>query len=188
MEAVWSLIIFYGGVVHSFQEDAFNSPGRHICGHVNVFLIQAWLHPLSLPLFHIFYPQFLGYVCFQFQIDPWRNGKKSFSPISVCLCVLLLEQSVHDALRFDREIGNLFLSSYLLRWGLGIYRRLSVSPLSPMQNSDYSLIFWLSASIVCLILVPVGRGLSDGLTYPVNPRFDAEGRWRRRADWPEELR
>jgi len=37
-------------------------------------------------------------------------------------------------------------------------------------------------------IFPVGRGLGDGLTYPVNPRFDEEGRWRRRAEWPEELR
>jgi len=37
-------------------------------------------------------------------------------------------------------------------------------------------------------IFPVGRGLNDGLTYSVNPRFDEEGRWRRRADWPEELR
>jgi len=37
-------------------------------------------------------------------------------------------------------------------------------------------------------IFPVGQGLSDGLTYTVNPRFDEEGRWRSRADWPEELR
>ncbi|KAF8816885.1 zf-DHHC-domain-containing protein [Phlegmacium glaucopus] len=37
-------------------------------------------------------------------------------------------------------------------------------------------------------IFPVGRGQSDGLMYPVNPRFDSEGRWRKRADWPEELR
>ncbi|GJJ14025.1 hypothetical protein Clacol_008282 [Clathrus columnatus] len=28
----------------------------------------------------------------------------------------------------------------------------------------------------------------DGLYYPRNPRFDPEGRWRRRPDWPEGLR
>ncbi|TFK36057.1 DHHC palmitoyltransferase-domain-containing protein [Crucibulum laeve] len=36
--------------------------------------------------------------------------------------------------------------------------------------------------------LPIGRSLSDGLDYPVNPRFDEQGRWRRRAEWPEELR
>ncbi|KAI5122661.1 hypothetical protein M0805_007921 [Coniferiporia weirii] len=36
--------------------------------------------------------------------------------------------------------------------------------------------------------LPVGRSEGDGLTYPVNPRFDAEGRWRRRSEWPPELR
>jgi hypothetical protein len=37
-------------------------------------------------------------------------------------------------------------------------------------------------------LVPIGRSQSDGLAYHVNPRFDDQGRWRRRADWPTELR
>jgi len=36
-------------------------------------------------------------------------------------------------------------------------------------------------------ILPVGRPLNDGLSYPVNPRFDQEGRWRRRAQWPKEL-
>jgi palmitoyltransferase len=39
-----------------------------------------------------------------------------------------------------------------------------------------------------LLLVPIGHSLSDGETYPVNPRFDSEGRWRRRAEWPSGLR
>ncbi|KAK0480312.1 zf-DHHC-domain-containing protein [Armillaria novae-zelandiae] len=37
-------------------------------------------------------------------------------------------------------------------------------------------------------IFPVGRGLSDGLNYTANPRFDEAGRWRRRKDWPVELR
>ncbi|CAA7262198.1 unnamed protein product [Cyclocybe aegerita] len=37
-------------------------------------------------------------------------------------------------------------------------------------------------------IFPIGRSLSDGLSYPVNPRFDSEGRWRRRSEWPEHLR
>lgn len=37
-------------------------------------------------------------------------------------------------------------------------------------------------------IFPVGRSGGDGLSYPVNPRFDAEGRWRRREEWPEDLR
>ncbi|KIY68821.1 zf-DHHC-domain-containing protein [Cylindrobasidium torrendii FP15055 ss-10] len=37
-------------------------------------------------------------------------------------------------------------------------------------------------------ILPVGRGLSDGLNYTPNPRFDSEGRWRRRKEWPVELR
>jgi len=37
-------------------------------------------------------------------------------------------------------------------------------------------------------ILPIGRSLSDGLSYPVNPRFDEHGRLRRRAEWPAELR
>ncbi|PBL03808.1 zf-DHHC-domain-containing protein [Armillaria gallica] len=36
-------------------------------------------------------------------------------------------------------------------------------------------------------IFPVGRGLSDGLNYTANPRFDEAGRWRKRKEWPVEL-
>ncbi|GLB44476.1 putative DHHC palmitoyltransferase family protein [Lyophyllum shimeji] len=36
--------------------------------------------------------------------------------------------------------------------------------------------------------LPIGKSLNDGLTYPVNPRFDEQGIWRRRVEWPQELR
>ncbi|KAF8890744.1 DHHC palmitoyltransferase-domain-containing protein [Infundibulicybe gibba] len=36
--------------------------------------------------------------------------------------------------------------------------------------------------------LPIGRSMNDGLNYPINPRFDQQGRWRRRAEWPAELR
>ncbi|KXN92539.1 putative palmitoyltransferase ZDHHC20 [Leucoagaricus sp. SymC.cos] len=37
-------------------------------------------------------------------------------------------------------------------------------------------------------ILPIGRSSSNGLSYPVNPRFDEQGRMRRRAEWPAELR
>jgi len=37
-------------------------------------------------------------------------------------------------------------------------------------------------------ILPIGKSPGDGMTFPRNPRFDQEGRWRRRRDWPEELR
>ncbi|KAG2078412.1 zf-DHHC-domain-containing protein [Suillus decipiens] len=36
--------------------------------------------------------------------------------------------------------------------------------------------------------LPVGRGLEDGVNFPTNPRFDNQGRWRRRNEWPSDLR
>jgi len=35
---------------------------------------------------------------------------------------------------------------------------------------------------------PIGSSVNDGLSFPTNPRFDAEGRWRPRLEWPAELR
>lgn len=59
-----------------------------------------------------------------------------------------------------------------------IYSKLSVFLTSSylVQPTDYC------------SLVPIGRGVGDGLTYVVNPRFDGQGRMRRRVDWPAELR
>ncbi|KAF8196322.1 DHHC palmitoyltransferase-domain-containing protein [Mycena galopus ATCC 62051] len=37
-------------------------------------------------------------------------------------------------------------------------------------------------------IFPVGAPLGDGLHYVPNPRFDPSGRWRRRSEWPAELR
>ncbi|KAH6907326.1 vacuole protein [Coprinopsis sp. MPI-PUGE-AT-0042] len=37
-------------------------------------------------------------------------------------------------------------------------------------------------------ILPIGKSESDGLDYPVNPRFGPEGKWRRREQWPAELR
>ncbi|KAJ7607527.1 DHHC palmitoyltransferase-domain-containing protein [Roridomyces roridus] len=37
-------------------------------------------------------------------------------------------------------------------------------------------------------IFPIGAPLGDGLHYVPNPRFDADGRWRRRSEWPAELR
>ncbi|KAJ7123731.1 DHHC palmitoyltransferase-domain-containing protein [Mycena epipterygia] len=37
-------------------------------------------------------------------------------------------------------------------------------------------------------IFPIGGPLSDGLNYRPNPRFDTDGRWRRRSEWPEALR
>ncbi|TFK92154.1 zf-DHHC-domain-containing protein [Polyporus arcularius HHB13444] len=36
--------------------------------------------------------------------------------------------------------------------------------------------------------LPIGKSPDDGLSYVVNPRFDAEGRWLPRNEWPAELR
>jgi len=37
-------------------------------------------------------------------------------------------------------------------------------------------------------LLPVGDTKQKGLDYRPNPRFDANGRWRKRREWPAELK
>ncbi|KAG9015877.1 hypothetical protein FRB90_004337 [Tulasnella sp. 427] len=37
-------------------------------------------------------------------------------------------------------------------------------------------------------IFPIGQSEADGLSYPINPRFTEDGRWRRRSEWPQELR
>lgn len=37
-------------------------------------------------------------------------------------------------------------------------------------------------------VVPIGKSPDDGLSYVVNPRFDKEGRWLPRSEWPAALR
>ncbi|KAI0830295.1 DHHC palmitoyltransferase-domain-containing protein [Trametes gibbosa] len=35
--------------------------------------------------------------------------------------------------------------------------------------------------------LPIGKSPDDGLSYTLNPRFDSEGRWRPRREWPHKL-
>ena len=46
----------------------------------------------------------------------------------------------------------------------------------------------LSEADVHFLAVPIGKSPDDGLSYVVNPCFDAEGRWLPRREWPAELR
>ncbi|KDQ55985.1 hypothetical protein JAAARDRAFT_158736 [Jaapia argillacea MUCL 33604] len=36
--------------------------------------------------------------------------------------------------------------------------------------------------------LPIGKRHENGMEYPMNPRFDEQGRWRRRVEWPKEVR
>ncbi|OSD00059.1 zf-DHHC-domain-containing protein [Trametes coccinea BRFM310] len=40
---------------------------------------------------------------------------------------------------------------------------------------------------VWMWFLPIGKSPDDGLSYELNPRFDSEGRWRPRREWPREL-
>ena len=38
-----------------------------------------------------------------------------------------------------------------------------------------------------VFLVPIGANKDLGMFYPRNPRFDEDGRWMPRKEWPTEL-
>jgi hypothetical protein len=63
---------------------------------------------------------------------------------------------------------------------------LSLCPLS--WGSTPTRLFVIGSRINSWSVVPIGRSLTDGMNYPVNPRHDPDGRWRPRSQWPEELR
>ncbi|KAI6101770.1 DHHC palmitoyltransferase-domain-containing protein [Pisolithus croceorrhizus] len=73
--------------------------------------------------------------------------------------------------RWDQEWGRIGKEGNI--WWLGSYR----ANWEAVMGKN---VWWW--------LLPVGRCPDDGVNYPVNPRFDSQGRWRRREEWSEELR
>ncbi|EIN05184.1 zf-DHHC-domain-containing protein [Punctularia strigosozonata HHB-11173 SS5] len=73
--------------------------------------------------------------------------------------------------QWDEEWGRIGREGNL--WWLGSMRANWESVMGPRP------LFWF---------LPVGRPTYDGMNFPTNPRFDAEGRWRPRKEWPPELR
>jgi len=93
--------------------------------------------------------------------------------------------------RWDEEWGRPAIEGNI--WWLGSGRE---NWESVMGQSVYSWFREFRCSVVlpCVLTspfsyqVPVGKAENDGLDYPVNPRFDDQGRWRKRAEWPPHLR
>ncbi|EJD43540.1 zf-DHHC-domain-containing protein [Auricularia subglabra TFB-10046 SS5] len=73
--------------------------------------------------------------------------------------------------RWDEEWGNPNTEGNI--WWLGSARA------NWEQRMGPSVLGWF---------LPIGRYGPDGLDYAINPRFDADGRWRRREEWPAHLR
>ena len=60
-------------------------------------------------------------------------------------------------------------------------------PLSPCPSPGVRATRRLTDAVPGCQLVPVGKSPDDGLSYAVNPRFDSDGRWLPRREWPAEL-
>lgn len=92
---------------------------------------------------------------------------------------------------WDEEWGAISTDGNL--WSLGSYRR---NWEAVMGHKFYEWFCkWFSKgglafidSFTFFIAVPIGHSDGDGVTYPTNPRFDKQGRWRPRREWPAELR
>ncbi|CAL1698197.1 unnamed protein product [Somion occarium] len=72
--------------------------------------------------------------------------------------------------QWDKEWGRISKEGNM--WWLGSYRR----------NWEY-----VMGHSVWEWFLPIGRSEGDGVNFPLNPRFDKDGRWRPRREWPKEL-
>lgn len=70
---------------------------------------------------------------------------------------------------WDAEWGRIGKEGHI--WWLGSRRRNWESVMGKSQ------VGWV---------LPIGGPVDQGVEYEVNPRFDEEGRWRRRSEWPQE--
>ncbi|KAI0791040.1 zf-DHHC-domain-containing protein [Abortiporus biennis] len=73
--------------------------------------------------------------------------------------------------QWDAEWGRIGIEGNI--WYLGSLRSNWESVMG------HSVLYWI---------FPIGESDGDGINWTVNPRFDKEGRWRPRREWPEELR
>ncbi|KAJ4480870.1 zf-DHHC-domain-containing protein [Lentinula aciculospora] len=79
--------------------------------------------------------------------------------------------------RIDREGNMWWVGSKLKAWEetMGTAKRTVENP-------------WGWLSWILPLTLNRKNDAEMGMNYEVNPRFDKEGRWRRRSEWPEELR
>ncbi|KAI0744588.1 zf-DHHC-domain-containing protein [Earliella scabrosa] len=73
--------------------------------------------------------------------------------------------------QWDAEWGRIGREGYM--WWLG----------SARKNWESTM-----GDKIWMWFLPIGQSPDDGLSYVVNPRFDREGRWLPRSQWPAELR
>ncbi|KAF8550647.1 zf-DHHC-domain-containing protein [Imleria badia] len=120
--------------------------------------------------------------------------------LSSQLHLVLLNQTTVESLSYrsmrDREQA---LLSQMYKW----YHFRAKRRTSKQWDSEWGRIgiegnlWWLGSTRANWVAVmgknvwwwflPIGRHLDDGLNYPMNPRFDSAGRWRKRKEWPSDL-
>ena len=95
--------------------------------------------------------------------------------------------------QWDGEWGRIGKEGHM--WWLGSARKNWEAVMGDsvwMWFREYLFLAWiLTVSRVghelTSVAVPVGQSPDDGLSYTPNLRFDEEGRWRPRSEWPKEL-
>lgn len=99
----------------------------------------------------------------------WMGWIRELYFLSIPLSCSLRVWSDHD------DMPHSLLHAHVIWW-------------RPIRHYALGPYFFVAHIIFLFFLVPtIRRGGSNGLEYPVNPRFDFEGRWRKRSEWPEAL-
>ncbi|KAL4077514.1 zf-DHHC-domain-containing protein [Scleroderma citrinum] len=107
--------------------------------------------------------------------------------------LILLNQTTVESMsaRAMKDRENATLTAAFGWWGYGAKRRTRHRWDQEWgRMSKEGNIWWLGSDRDNweAVMVPVGLSPGDGMDFPVNPRFDSQGRWRRREEWPEYLR
>ncbi|KAF8625864.1 hypothetical protein AX15_005159 [Amanita polypyramis BW_CC] len=99
-----------------------------------------------------------------------RMKERESAQLDKAFSVLDCRSKKHMREEWDREWGNLEYEGHI--WWTGDKRA------AWEDVMGRNVLGWF---------FPVSRGLNNGLSYPVNPRFGPDGRWRRRSEWPAEF-
>ncbi|GAA99804.1 uncharacterized protein L969DRAFT_91747 [Mixia osmundae IAM 14324] len=148
------------GASHTADPQQFVLIG--IAGFFMIFTVGMAGAHTRLQLFNITTIEEIG-------ITRMRRRERAATTLEYGLCSFgkkakLVDEWDHEWGRLDKE-GNI--------WWMGSAR------------ANWEAIMGTSKLGWFLPIKPTNR--PDGLSYPVNPRFTPDGRWQRRADWPQQL-
>lgn len=125
----------------------------------------------------------------QMKVQDMREHESAVLAETYSICAFAKKRRTRR--RWDEEWGRPAIEGNI--WWLGSGREnwesvMGQSVCSWFREFRYSVVLPRILTSLFSYQVPVGKAQNDGLDYPVNPRFDYQGRWRKRAEWPLHLR